>query len=148
MCVWQGVCHLLIPADISRSSERLSENRPSVTSENMQMDSSSKRGPGAADGDYDNKEPNKRAKEGHKNTPHSKEYSGRGAAGSSKAKATRLSQKHLVKIQDGIHATGSSLATSTPPIQPVLFYSVSVRVQIPRAVQLTPGSVSQGVLFM
>lgn len=47
------------------------------------------------------------------------------------AKATRLSQKHLVKIQDGIHAAGSSLATSTPPIQPVLFYSVSVRIRNP-----------------
>lgn len=64
---------------------------------------SSKRTLEAAVHGYDKELSDKRAKdEGHENIPYSREYNGKGAVGSSRAKARGLSQKHPVNIQNGI----------------------------------------------
>ena len=59
----------------------------------------------AAVHDCDEEQPNKRTKyEGHRNTPHNRKVSGKGAVGSSKAKVMGLSQEHPVNIQAWIYA--------------------------------------------
>ena len=76
-----------------------------VTSENVKINSSSKRRLEAVVHDSDGGPPTKRAKdEGHKKTSHSREDSGNEVTGSSKARTRGLSQTHPVNIQNGICA--------------------------------------------
>jgi len=95
----------LFPADASRSLDGWSDEGPPVTSENVGMILGSKRRLEAAARDCDRELPNRRAEdEGHKNTLHSVEDNGKGAAKSSEAKVMGLSQKDPVNIQSGIYA--------------------------------------------
>jgi len=95
----------LVLTDAPRSSGGLSETKPPVTSENVQISSSSERRLEAAARDGGEELPSRRATdEGHKNTSHSKENSGKDTAGSLKARTRGLSQEHPINIQNGIHA--------------------------------------------